>query len=96
MATLLNFVVMHLEGRKTHVCQCFADFPSAFNCMQPHRLTKNPALSLEPYVPLFVRLFFVCVDRRELGLMKPCLRPCCVSQAHLSVGSCHLYSSCLR
>lgn len=41
MATLLNFVVRHLEGRKTHVCLCFADFSSAFNFMQPHFLAQR-------------------------------------------------------
>lgn len=25
-ATLLDFVVGHLEGKKTHVCLCFVDF----------------------------------------------------------------------
>lgn len=48
VATLLNFVVRHLEGTKTHARLCFADFSSAFNCMQPHvlaqRLSKIPSI----------------------------------------------------
>ncbi len=41
VVTLLNSVVRHLEGKKTHVRLCFADFSSAFNCMQPHVLAQR-------------------------------------------------------
>ncbi|KAG7499465.1 hypothetical protein JOB18_039315 [Solea senegalensis] len=50
VATLLNLIVRHLEGRKTHIRLCFADFSSAFNCMQPlvlaHRLSEIPSVDL--------------------------------------------------
>ena len=40
-ATLLDLVLGHLEGTKTHVLASFIDFSSAFNCMQPHILASR-------------------------------------------------------
>ncbi len=40
-STLLNMIIKHLEGRKTHVTLLFVDFSSAFNTIQPHVLIKK-------------------------------------------------------
>ncbi|XDV11492.1 hypothetical protein PO909_000423 [Leuciscus waleckii] len=39
--TLLNMILRHLEGKKTHVRLLFIDFSSAFNCVQPFILAKK-------------------------------------------------------
>lgn len=41
MATLLDQVVGHLEGTKTHALATFIDFSSAFNCLEPHILAQR-------------------------------------------------------
>ncbi len=40
-ATLLNLVLKHLEGSKTHVKLLFAGFSSAFNSLQPYILVEK-------------------------------------------------------
>jgi len=40
-ATLLNLLLKHLEGSKTHARLLFVDFSSAFNTIQPHILAKR-------------------------------------------------------
>ncbi len=40
-ATLLNLVIKHSEGSKTHAKLLFADFSSAFNSLQPYILVEK-------------------------------------------------------
>ncbi len=40
-STLLNMIMKHLEGRKTHVRLLFVDFSSVFNTIQPHVLVNK-------------------------------------------------------
>ncbi len=40
-STLLNMIMKHLDGRKTHVRLLFVDFSSAFNSIQPHVLVNQ-------------------------------------------------------
>lgn len=79
VATLLNLVVRHLEGRITLVCLCFADFSSAFNWKQPHVLAFTNTQHW--FWNHMLVSWFPDNQARGLALMKLCLRCCCAPQA---------------
>lgn len=39
--TMLNLLLRHLDGQRTHARPLFVDFSSAFNTVQPHILIKR-------------------------------------------------------
>lgn len=57
MAALLDEVVGHLEGTKSHALASFIVFSSTFNCMQPHVLSRR--LSEIPDIDVATTSWFV-------------------------------------
>ena len=61
VATLINYVLCHLEDAKTHARVLYLDMSSAFNTLQPHLLFKKliSEFKLESELALWVLDFLV-------------------------------------
>ena len=71
-----------------HVNLSFVDFPSAFNCMQPHILACRLSELSGIDIGCIWLVDFLTVSHRELVLMTLCLRAWRVLQHHLRGSFC--------
>lgn len=64
--TLLNMILGHLEGKKSHARLLFIDFSSAFNCVQPHILAKKliDTFQLDLYIVCWLVDFLINRSQR--------------------------------